>query len=107
MLSLSPGNHQAAFECLGTALAFDPKNSRAILAAGSMMQVGGRVSARVRLFCITCHVSIVYGVADPPGLRRGAGQVQGGRPDHPRVPAPVEQHRDVLLWEGEVCDYLW
>ena len=41
MLSISSGNHQAAFECLGTALAFDPKNSRAILAAGSMMQVGG------------------------------------------------------------------
>ena len=99
---MSPGNHQAAFECLGTALAFDPKNSRAILAAGSMMQVG-RVSARVRL-SVLYHVSIVYVVADPPGLRRGAGQVQGGRPDHPRVPAPVEQHRDVFLWEGEVCD---
>lgn len=37
-LILAPGNHQAAFECLGTALAFEPKNSRAILAAGSMMQ---------------------------------------------------------------------
>ena len=59
MLSISSGNHQAAFECLGTALAFDPKNSRAILAAGSMMQVGGRVSARVRLFCITCLLSMV------------------------------------------------
>ena len=35
---MAPGNHQAAFEYLGTALAFDPKNSRAILAAGSMMQ---------------------------------------------------------------------
>ena len=29
---------QAAFECLGTALAFEPNNWRAILAAGSMMQ---------------------------------------------------------------------
>ena len=29
---------QAAFEHLGTALAFEPKNSKAILAAGSMMQ---------------------------------------------------------------------
>ena len=38
MMFIFIGNHQAAFECLGTALAFDPKNSRAILAAGSMMQ---------------------------------------------------------------------
>ena len=38
LLYIQTGNHQAAFECLGTALAFDPQNSRAILAAGSMMQ---------------------------------------------------------------------
>ena len=38
LLYIQTGNHQAAFECLGTALAFEPQNSRAILAAGSMMQ---------------------------------------------------------------------
>lgn len=38
LLYIQTGNHQAAFEHLGTALAFDPKNAKAILAAGSMMQ---------------------------------------------------------------------
>ena len=38
LLQIQLGNHQAAFECLGTALAFDPKNCKAILAAGSLMQ---------------------------------------------------------------------
>jgi len=38
LLYIQTANHQAAFEHLGTALAFEPKNSKAILAAGSMMQ---------------------------------------------------------------------
>jgi Bardet-Biedl syndrome 4 protein len=38
LLHIQTGNHQAAFEQLGTALAFDSKNAKAILAAGSMMQ---------------------------------------------------------------------
>ena len=38
LLYIQTGNHQAAFEHLGTAMAFEPKNSKAILAAGSMMQ---------------------------------------------------------------------
>ena len=36
------------------------------------------------------------------GLRRGAGQVQGGGSEHPRVPPSVEQHWNVFLWEEEV-----
>jgi Bardet-Biedl syndrome 4 protein len=35
------GNHSAAFEQLGTAMAFDPNNAKAMLAAGSMMQSHG------------------------------------------------------------------
>ncbi len=35
------GNHAAAFEQLGTAMAFDPNNAKAMLAAGSMMQSHG------------------------------------------------------------------
>lgn len=36
---MQAGKFQQAFEHLGTALTFDPQNTRAILAAGSMMQV--------------------------------------------------------------------
>ena len=35
---MQPGQHQLAFEQLGTAMAFDPNYTRAIMAAGSMMQ---------------------------------------------------------------------
>lgn len=38
LLYMQTGQHSLAFEQLGTALAFDPTCSRAILAAGSMMQ---------------------------------------------------------------------
>lgn len=38
LLYMQSGRHAEAFEQLGTALAFDPSNSKAILAAGSMMQ---------------------------------------------------------------------
>ncbi|XP_068231579.1 Bardet-Biedl syndrome 4 protein isoform X2 [Palaemon carinicauda] len=38
LLFMQTGKHQQAFENLGTALTFDPNNTRAILAAGSMMQ---------------------------------------------------------------------
>ncbi|XP_076068138.1 Bardet-Biedl syndrome 4 isoform X2 [Oratosquilla oratoria] len=38
LLYMQIGQHQKAFEHLGTALTFDAKNTRAILAAGSMMQ---------------------------------------------------------------------
>ena len=37
------------------------------------------------------------------GLRRGPGQVQGGRTVGAGVAAALEQHRDVLLWQEEVC----
>ena len=51
LLQIQLGNHRAAFECLGTALAFDPNNSKAILAAGSLamgvaLQAGKKVVAR-------------------------------------------------------------
>jgi Bardet-Biedl syndrome 4 protein len=35
---MQTGQHQLAFEQLGTAMAFDPNYTRAIMAAGSMMQ---------------------------------------------------------------------
>ncbi|XP_066943253.1 Bardet-Biedl syndrome 4 protein-like isoform X2 [Macrobrachium rosenbergii] len=38
LLFMQTGKHQQAFEHLGTALTFDPNNTRALLAAGSMMQ---------------------------------------------------------------------
>ena len=38
LLYMQTGQHALAFEQLGTAMAFDPSNAKAILAAGSMMQ---------------------------------------------------------------------
>lgn len=39
LLYMQTGKHQQAFEHLGTTLTFEPQNTRAILAAGAMMQV--------------------------------------------------------------------
>ena len=39
LLHLQNGEHAAAFEHLGTAMAFDPKNGKAVMAAGSVAQV--------------------------------------------------------------------
>ena len=36
LLYLQNGSHAAAFEQLGNAMAFDPNNSKAVLAAGSV-----------------------------------------------------------------------
>jgi Tfp pilus assembly protein PilF len=38
LMYMQTGQHQLAFEQLGTAMAFDPNCTRAIMAAGSMMQ---------------------------------------------------------------------
>jgi Bardet-Biedl syndrome 4 protein len=38
LLHLRLGNHGKAFECLGSALTHDPRNPKAILAAGSIIQ---------------------------------------------------------------------
>ena len=38
LLLLQSGDHGAAFEHLGTAMAFNPKYSRAVMALGSVMQ---------------------------------------------------------------------
>ena len=38
LLLLQSGDHGAAFEHLGTAMAFDPNYSRAVMALGSVMQ---------------------------------------------------------------------
>jgi Tfp pilus assembly protein PilF len=39
LLYLQTGAHAEAFEQLGTAMAFEPNNSKAVLAAGSVAQV--------------------------------------------------------------------
>ena len=39
LLYLQTGAHAAAFEQLGTAMAFEPRNTKAVLAAGSVAQV--------------------------------------------------------------------
>ncbi|XP_065913269.1 Bardet-Biedl syndrome 4 protein-like [Dysidea avara] len=41
LLYLEQGQPQKAFECLGSALTYDPSNNKAILAAGCMMQTHG------------------------------------------------------------------
>ena len=38
LLYLQAGQHAAAFEQLGTAMAFEPNNTKAVLAAGSVAQ---------------------------------------------------------------------
>ncbi len=41
LLYLQSGATQKAFDCLGSSLTFDPTNSKAILAAGSLIQNHG------------------------------------------------------------------
>ena len=41
LLYMQVGENAMAFEQLGTALAFDPSNAKAMMAAGSMMQSHG------------------------------------------------------------------
>lgn len=57
LLYMQIGKYQQAFEHLGTTLTFEPTNTRAILAAGSMMQVQ-YVPFTVWLICLASEVPI-------------------------------------------------
>ena len=98
LLFLKLGNNTKAFEYLGNSLTYDPKSAKTILAAGSIIQDN---QVRVESHAASQRDILIYLLVEP-GYGCGSGEVSRGSDGDSELCAAVEQHRHVLLWEGEV-----